>query len=354
MKLSYFVLLFLNFLFLSNQIVFSQTKSPNLEGKWIKYKMEMKDGSKVFNRNISESKNLYFLFKNDSIYVSNDNIGMEYKQADDYITIKNKINYRIDYFKNDTLILHEEIKGLDDDKAFRYYLISNSVAQEYYRKKFISKNDIVASIQYTPTITASFINKLSNGFKDIQTQFTVSGYLIIFPKEKRIETFLIDSNAKITKECKTLKKVINNSIESWDISDFLQYNSVQIPFFFKRVYIKYKQTPFTAEIFSPFHNNNNDSYKDIKQQEQQIEKANQFFKKGLDSYQNKNFIKALEYFSKAHELDPYNIDALYNRALIYYETHELDKACEDWKTLSDLGQVKAKEFYESKCLQKAN
>ena len=67
------------------------------------------------------------------------------------------------------------------------------------------------------------------------------------------------------------------------------------------------------------------------------------------SYQNKDYDNSIKNFTKSYELDPKNIDALYNRAAIYYETGKLELACKDWNELSELGQKRGIELLRNNC-----
>ena len=80
-----------------------------------------------------------------------------------------------------------------------------------------------------------------------------------------------------------------------------------------------------------------------------IQKAGEYFNKGIRSYQSKDYESSIKNFTKSYELDPKNIDALYNRAAIYYETGKLELACKDWNELSELGQKRGMELLKNNC-----
>ncbi len=80
-----------------------------------------------------------------------------------------------------------------------------------------------------------------------------------------------------------------------------------------------------------------------------IQKAREYFNKGISSYQSKDYENSIKNFTKSYELDPKNIDALYNRAAIFFEIEKLELACKDWNELSELGQKRGIELLKKNC-----
>jgi hypothetical protein len=44
-----------------------------------------------------------------------------------------------------------------------------------------------------------------------------------------------------------------------------------------------------------------------------------------------------------------NIDALYNKGAVYFESGDKENACKVWKEISEIGQVNGKELYLNNC-----
>ncbi len=59
------------------------------------------------------------------------------------------------------------------------------------------------------------------------------------------------------------------------------------------------------------------------------EDTREYFNLGYASYEKKDYSQAIEFYSKAIELDPKYTNAYYNRGLAYYDKGENDKAIED-------------------------
>jgi tetratricopeptide (TPR) repeat protein len=62
-------------------------------------------------------------------------------------------------------------------------------------------------------------------------------------------------------------------------------------------------------------------------------KADQYFKLGITFSEAKDYSKAIEYLSKAIQLDPANKKAYIERAIAYFETDQLDLALQDYNKI---------------------
>jgi len=65
--------------------------------------------------------------------------------------------------------------------------------------------------------------------------------------------------------------------------------------------------------------------------------ATEWFRKGYDAYNNKNFDGSIVYYSKAIELKPDYAHAYYNRGIAYYYKGEYERAKEDYRKACELG-----------------
>jgi tetratricopeptide (TPR) repeat protein len=63
----------------------------------------------------------------------------------------------------------------------------------------------------------------------------------------------------------------------------------------------------------------------------------------------KKYSKAIEYFTETYKIDPKNIDALYNKAAVFFESGDTINACNVWQEISKLGQVSGGKMYQDYC-----
>ena len=75
-----------------------------------------------------------------------------------------------------------------------------------------------------------------------------------------------------------------------------------------------------------------------------IAKAGDYNSEGLEYAKNGNFIKAIEVFEKALELDPYNVESHVNLGLAYAYTDRLYDAIKEYKLVVKLADPKSKHY----------
>ncbi|WBX77960.1 hypothetical protein PG911_06810 [Tenacibaculum ovolyticum] len=142
-----------------------------------------------------------------------------------------------------------------------------------------------------------------------------------------------------------MKKTIDKSYKMWKLNRFKHLETIKIPFVIKdkktKTFRGISMKFFTDSFYQLDHFYGGDT--------KVIKEAGEYFNKGIKAYQNKDYKSSIENFTKSYELDPKNIDALYNRAAIYYETRKFKLACKDWNELSQLGQKGGIELLKNNC-----
>lgn len=322
-----------------------------LNGDWIKYKIEMKDGSSLTDRFLTDSSYVNYTFKKLEMCTNGNpthrvnEACFPFSLSNNFIKTSSTSGYEIERVKNDTLILCERISGMDNDKLKRLYFIrEQKLFNEIKEGKGESKNQI-ANQFYTPTLKSSLMLKLNKAFKNRHSNFRTKGVITIDLKKKRINTLINYYNTSDSSKIKRIKKVIDKSYKLWNLKRFKHLETVEMPFVlkdektktFRGISIKF----FTDSFYQLDHIYGGD----IKLNQ----KAGEYFNKAINAYQNKDYKNSIMNFTKSYELDPKNIDALYNRAAIYYETGQVELACKDWNELSELGQKKGIELLKNNC-----
>lgn len=74
-----------------------------------------------------------------------------------------------------------------------------------------------------------------------------------------------------------------------------------------------------------------------------------YYEKGNQYYIKKEYDKAINMFSMAIKIDNKFVDAYYNRAIVYLELDQLDKACNDWYSIYRLGYNDSYALLIKKC-----
>jgi tetratricopeptide (TPR) repeat protein len=78
--------------------------------------------------------------------------------------------------------------------------------------------------------------------------------------------------------------------------------------------------------------------------------SGELYLKGLKSYENKKYDKAINFFEKSYEVDNRKVDALYNIASIYALLNDKLNLCKYLEKLKDLEQTEGIKLYNENCL----
>lgn len=319
---------------------FSQYISNDIQGDWIKYKMEMKDGSRLYDRLDNDSSYIEFSFKHDTMEIISNPVftlvptQFRFAIKNDIIKIDDTNGYKIEKLSNDTLIISENF-NLTHDKLKRYFLLKDT---QITKKIKVSPNrkKYVANRYYKPSLKSEF--KLS----DIpELAFRLKGKIILHLKNTEASV-VIDSVEKYNKRLiGKISEELKRSYKEWNVKDFNQFDIVEIPFFIvgERINInKSKGYIQTVDFIVPHYYYLSESYptpiNDIKI-------SNEFYNNGLVAYKNSELDKSIGLFTQAFDKDKYNLEALYNKAAINYYLGNKEEACKDWNYLLELGQKRA-------------
>lgn len=346
---------------------YGQINKSDIIGKWIQFKMEMKDGSRSLSKFIKDSTYSDFTIYPDglifnsnpilkrsnnpvSYYVSGftgkaTNFDIKYTLEGNLLKTSATSGFLIEKLANDTLIICEKIDGLEEDKLTRKYYINQKRVVEREYEKVKNKKDIIANKFFTPKLNETLENEIFKITQNYYLNLDVIGTLTIFPKSNKVTTEITYSSKDKPSKIKIITDAINNSFEKWDLEGFKEFESIKIPFILScETYDKISGVKiyyFTNNL-ADFKNNYNPSFSDMR-------KYQELFDKGVEAYDKKNFTKAADYFSKAYKINPRNLDALYNQAAAYHESGDKENACKIWKELADFGQTNGIQLYKNNC-----
>lgn len=343
-KLLFLIILFFN-------LNYGQNNFSEIYGNWIKYKVEMKDGSKLFDRFLEDSTYIEYTINKNKLCINSNPTHKTNETCLDYTMSNNEIKtsqysgFLIEKNTKDSLIISEKIDGLTNDKLKRFYFIRQQVIISKYKEVNKNKKNIIASKLFTPKTNSTIELELNKAFKNNYSNFELIGNLKIYPNEKRIKTKITFSTQKDSSRIKTIKDVIDNTFGKWNLTNFEEYESIELPFILKsEITDRFRGIKV---IF--FTNDLNELGVVYGGKLEDMRKSSELFEKGIDAYQKKKYLKAVEYFSESYKIDPKNIDALYNKAAVYFESGDKENACKVWNEISELGQVKGKELYKNNC-----
>jgi hypothetical protein len=272
-------------------LTLSQNNISEINGKWIKLKSEMKDGSKLFSRFEEDSTFIEYTIKTNQLCINSSPIHKTNQSCVDFTLVENLIKtsqysgYTVEKVSNDSLTLSEKIDGLTNDKLRRIYFIKQEAIISKFKEKYKNNKNVVASKLFTPKTDSTIAIDLNKAFKNNYSNFELIGNLKIFPKEKRIKTEIIFSTKKDSTRIKTIKNVIDNTFEKWNLTDFLEYETIELPFILKseitKTYWGIKIIFFTQDL--------NELEIVYGGKAEDNRKASELFNKGIKAYQEKIF-----------------------------------------------------------------
>ena len=344
-KLKYIILIIL-----INNYLFAQDYKNEIIGNWIKFKIEKKDGSKLMKRYYADSTLIKFSVDDKQLckihlFPSYNKDCLSYKFENNELIISEYAKYTIEYIKNDTLYLLENIiDKLDYDKD-RYCFVRESIILNKIEDENKNKKNIVANTYYSPNLKSDFQKIFIKELKSDICDLKLIGSMLIYVNEHKIETKITYFSSSKNKIIEKITNLLNNSFDSWALEKFKQYETIEIPFALKMTY-----TEMFKGINLCFHTKSlNDLDFHSGPTLKALRESGDYFNKGIEAYKKMKYKLAIDYFLKSYQANPENIDALYNKANLYYELNNKEESCKDYKTLIDLGQKAAETLYEERC-----
>lgn len=334
-------------------ISFSQIDKKLLQGEWIVYKREMKDGSRYFSGTPIENPYTIFAFNNDSFYSKN------------YITDKNSpFNIKIKIKGNNIIISETRYKTVEkltdselvfvdidtqkeENNLIRYYLKKFNLESQKDLDKRRSKDTLVTSFALSPFPQERILKDvLFNNRPDLF--FRVKGYLLFDMDKKIIKTFFYNSKDISSEEKNIISNSFASSFELWNFKLVKNFKFIKMPFLLVRYkYLVYEN--FYTHISEAY---NTENFEDVitSSNLQDIEESEKSYILGLKCYNGKKYDCAISNFKKSYEKNKYNLDAHYNYASINFALGRKEEACKKWNELIKYGQKEAeKEYQQNKC-----
>lgn len=336
--------------FLTYSISFSQVDKKFLDGDWIIYKREMKDGSKYFSQEIVTNphkiyiynKN-FFLFK-DYIHNEKETFPIPFRfETNKIIFSENRYN-EVEKLTDSELIFTEVFEGKTESNLIKYYLKKYNVLQKEDLIKISDKDTLSTTMTVTPVPnTDVFKNIVINN----NSVFKVKGYLLFDLKTKYIKTYITNSENLSKENREKIISTFNNSYNSWNLKDVKKFQFIKMPF----IVIGYEYNPSNniyRHVIAAYNVNNYDEIV-TPINNQNIKNSENFFKLGLRCYENQDYNCAIQNFEKSALENKFNLDAHYNYASICFALGRKIDACKKWNELISYGQKQAETEYQINC-----
>lgn len=361
MKKIFYLFLTLNFGILSAQI---DTKL--LQKDWYITKLEMKDGSKPFQKKESFMQNYglriesdqYKLGEMNSLHIKS-HIPLYYFLRGNVMETSPESGMLVEKLTSDSLIVSQKIDKMEENKLMRYYLIPLSKARNQRMVLFKGKDTLISN----PILNPYFKNKLtkkefktSNGkvsFSKKQKQnFQFNGYLLLDLTQKKATAVLNDYDSNYSTEVEEIIKNLTENFSDWNVAPFADFKFIKVPFSFKRHFQITKSLYTYGDIYT-LNSDEIPAYEVsfINTEEQEEITSNKYFSLGVQDYEQKKYESAASNFEKSYIANRRNLQAYYNYAALSLIIGNKIKACETYEFLKDQGQKPAEKIFSEKCLK---
>lgn len=362
MKIRLSLYIFITFCYQSYAQIPSEEKK-SLEQKivrnWVRYRLEMKDGSQIPNENIAKKVASMLIFKkgNVCILISGKNAQQSvYAISKDVLVINRTFSYVIEKLTENELIFYESFENLPDEEIIRYHYVSTTESSsEYFFRQFIKPNirvqvngDTAYSFneyifpKFKPEL-GDFPLVLSNFYEVYESSYDMIEKNFNFPTKKKGNFRVSFAISKFG----TLKDIVvressdstyNNALEQavyqtrkrWLPAE---YENKKVETLINYVYI-YDGENKTAGDF------------DAVEYEITKNKANRLFYR-------KEFVRAIKGYTKCILMqdEDFDFEPYYRRADSYFALKVNKNACLDWSYLAKKGQKKAEKLFFDNCMK---
>jgi len=357
MKIRLLLLVLLSFWHKSNaQMVTNEQQ--NIVRNWMKYRIEMKDGSQVLDQSIVRNAASMLVFKkgNMGVIINGKNAQQtKYAISDSILVLAGTSNYIIEKLTEHELIFYGNFKDRPDNEIIKYHYISTTESSgQYFYRQFIKPNII---IQADGDTAYRFSEYIFPRFKIVLGDFPIvlndfyeiyeSSYDMIekdfnFPDNKKGNfriTFAVskfgtlkDIEVKESTDStynKALEQAVYQTRKRWFPAEY-ENKKVETRFNFVYVYDAEEKPEMNFDEYLYYENK---------------EKANRFFDR-------KAYVKAIKSYTKCilMQEEDFDLEPYYKRADSYFALKVNKNACLDWSYLAKKGQKKAEKLFLENCM----
>ncbi|WP_237421223.1 tetratricopeptide repeat protein [Flavobacterium sp. Sd200] len=324
-------------------------------GDWVVVNTELKDGSKILEPTIEDSDYKEYRITKKEICIVYDAI---HRNANDksscvsYNALPNNVIrtsalkfYTIEKATKDTLVLTDKNGKVSNDKIRRFTMIRRDALVEKEKQKSNGQTIVTASKYFSPACSIWLEEELYRALKKNLKEFAVIGKIVFHPKLKTMETVVTSSKSHDAETAATIKRVLDKSYKNWNLDQFAAYDAVELPF------VLMSRDNYFYHSIRFYYFTNDISAVRLKQGGSMFDKglAKVAFDEGLKAILNKDYKEAIELFEYAYQLDPMNIDAIYNKAAMLYKSGDVENACLTWKEIASMGQAEAETMCKTYC-----
>ena len=326
---------------------------------WVKYRIEMKDGSQVPDERITKNAASMLIFKkgNVGVLISGKNAQQtQYSILDSILVLGRTESYVIEKLTEHELIFYGVFKNSPDNEIIRYYYVATTESSEqYFFRQFIKPNikiqansdtaynfneyifpNFKLSLGSSATVLSDFYEVYEASYDMIEKEFNFpvkkkGGFRVTFAISKfgTLKDVEIKESSDSTHN-NALIQAVYQTRKRWSPAE---YENKKVETLFNYVYV-YEDEDKIEDNFDEL------LYQSTK------ENANNLFDK-------KEYVKAIKLYTKCilMQNEDFDFEPYYKRADSYFTLKVNKNACLDWSYLAKKGQKRAEKLFLENCMK---
>ena len=355
--------LLLIFLSLAYSQLMAQTSSDeqkDIEKKirrnWVKYRVELKDGSQIPNESIAKKAASMLIFKKGNICVLISGKTAQqsvYTISNNALVLDKTISYVIEKLTENELIFHGVFENIPDEEIIRYHYISTTESSgQYFFRQFIKPNIRIKENSDTAYVFSEYIYP--------KLKFEAYGSYVVLDEFNEVYE---QSYNLIEKKFNFPEKIKGNFVVSFAVNKFGTLQNINIKESSDSNYndALMKAVGDTRKLWLPAelddrkvetlftyafkYEENVDNFDSEIYQITKIKAGRQFEKK--------EYAKAIKLYTKCilMQEEDFDLEPYYKRADSYFALKVNKNACLDWSYLAKKGQKKAEKLFFDNCMK---
>jgi hypothetical protein len=312
---------------------------------WFVVRKERIDGSRVLQRGIVPAIKYKFTEHGFPIEVGRTIIYFDYGISNDTLRIAKGMKYLVNYFTDTLLVLTDiPLQAVPTGNEIRTFLVREPYYFQYlFQKKLldnIGSDTLVANIYLAPTY--SFLSSDLRQFRPFSRHGRLEGSFILSPPGV-ISNIICNPSLKAgRKDITSFRTVMYTMDYKWEMP------IASLKKHFKYFYVfEWKDGGNNLAFGFRLRPQDKPSARTLSFAERKSAQIR--FDAGVKLMAKEKYEKALSEFSKCIEVDSFKVEAYYDRANIYRTLHDLNKACDNWRILKDLGQKQGEILFRENC-----
>lgn len=335
---------------------------------WVRFKSERIDGSQIVDRNWKDAA-FHLVFHEKTVEMSYGSVneffytvsgriltldaGKPDRNPDSDYDDMSQAQFDIDSISSTLLVLRQQPKEKEPaEKTNRFYFVK----EQYYfpfllnQKKVEIVNDTIIECNRLifPFCKKNLDSEISHQIKDVKENDEAKGFIIFSPKGK-IEKIQVGKFKSASDDIvQSVIAGIRSTEGDWVMPVTGKKFYFKLNFSINLMYWYWRLEGGMLKARFKYNNGNSEGLPPALAPKLQ-ERVDKHFNAGVRYASKEKYLQAVDEFRECIKIDSLHVDAYYNLAYSYQKMKKMEDACNAWKYLADLKQVRAMKLREQLC-----